>query len=167
MAKGKLMEKIQRLFNIDVREVSLVDRPAINEPFIEVKNKSGLKNNQEEKVMDEKQVKEAIQTALAPLADSVKTVETRLEAQEKALTESAESVKSLIETSKEEGSKTVTEGLKALQEKLDEVVGDTVKRFERVEKIVAKPSSQKIAGQEGDEDGKKSQTKWPSLSGVR
>ena len=167
MKKLDLMKKIQRLFNIDVREVSLVDRPAINESFTEIKRKDGIGNKQEEKVMDEKQISEAIKLALAPLADTLKSVETRLEAQGTNIEETKKLTDELVAKS-EEGAKASVETLKGISDRLEEVVNDTVKRFERIEELVTKAKTQKIAGQ-GDGDGadKKSKQKWPSLSGVR
>lgn len=162
MKKGNLMEKIQRLFNIDVREVSLVDRPAINESFIEVKRKADLKNSKEEKVMDEKKIEEIIQKALAPLADGLKAVETRLETQGSAIEESKKKMDEMVSKS-DEGTKSSTDSLKKLSDKVEEVIGDTVKRFERIEGLVTKASSQKIAGQD-DGDKTKAEVKWPSLS---
>lgn len=162
--KEKIMQKIQRLLNIDVREVSLVDHPAINEPFIEVKRKDGQDEKQEEKVMDEKKMNEVIQLALAPLADGIKAIELRLEAQEKATAEAGEKVKELVSKS-EEGSKSANDSVKQLAERLDVVVEDSIKRFDRIEGLVTKASSQKIAGQ--DEDGKKKVSVWPSLTGSK
>lgn len=156
-------KRLQRLFNIDVREVSLVDKPAIDEPFTEVKRKDGQGTKQEEKVMDEKQVKEAIQSALAPLADGIKSIETRLEAQEKAAEESVKKMEELIAKG-EEGSKSQSESVDGLKKELEQVVEDSIKRFERIEGLVTKASSQKIAGQE-DGEGEKNKSKWPSLTG--
>lgn len=156
-------KRLQRLFNIDVREVSLVDKPAIDEPFTEVKRKDGQGTKQEEKVMDEKQVKEAIQSALAPLADGIKSIETRLEAQEKAVEESGKKMDELIAKG-DEGSKSVSESVEGIKKELNQVVEDSIKRFERIEGLVTKASSQKIAGQE-DGEGEKGKTKWPSLTG--
>ena len=167
MKKNNLMEKIQRLFNIDVREVSLVDKTAINEPFTEIKRNNGIGNQQEETVMDEKQVKEAITVALAPLADNLKSVEQRLEAQGKSIDDSKKSADELVSKS-EENAKSNVETLKGINEQLEVIAGDTVKRFERIEGLVTKASSQKIAGQgngEGDPEGK-NKPKWPSLTRV-
>lgn len=162
MSNETWKKRLQRLFNIDVREVSLVDKPAIDEPFTEVKRKDGQGTKQEEKVMDEEQVKEAIQSALAPLADGIKAIETRLEAQEKAVEESGKKMDELIAKG-DEGSKSASESVEGMKKELEQVVEDSIKRFERIEGLVTKASSQKIAGQ-GDGEGK-SQVKWPSLVG--
>ncbi|KKN21065.1 hypothetical protein LCGC14_0929250 [marine sediment metagenome] len=167
MKKGKFIKAIQRLFDIDVREVSLVDRPAINESFTEIKRKDGFGNTQEEKVMEEKQIMEAIKLALAPLADTLKGVETRLEAQGTAIEAANKKTDELVAKSVE-GAKASDEILKGINGKLEEVAGDTIKRFERIEELVTKAKTQKIAGQ-GDDDkdkDKKNKPKWPSLSGV-
>ena len=166
MKKGKLMEKIARLLNIDVREVSLVDRPAINEPFTEVKRKDGNGNTQEEKVMDEKKIVEIIQKTLAPLADGLKAIETGLEAQSKSAEEAGKKVDGLVVES-QKGTKTSEESLEAIKVQLKEIVEDTVKRFDRIEGLVTKASSQKIAGQGDGEEGEKDKAKWPSLSSVK
>lgn len=167
MKKSNLVKGIQKLFNIDVREVSLVDRPAINEPFTEIKRKDGLGNKQEEIVMDEKQVKEAIatsiQAALAPLADTVKGIETRLEAQSTSIEEASKKTDELVSKS-EEGAKSAVETLESIKKQVSEIEDETVKRFERIEGLVTKAKTQKIAGQDGDGDDKKSALKWPSLA---
>lgn len=160
----KLMEKIQRLFNIDVREVSLVDKPAINEPFTEVKRKDDKGNKQEEKVMEKKEVEEMLKVALAPLADQLKAVADGLETQGKAIEEHGKKVEEIVSKS-EEGAKSSVDSLKEVNAKLEEVAEDTVKRFERIEEVVTKASTQKIAGQ--DDDKEKGTKKWPSFSGAK
>lgn len=160
------MQKIQRLFNIDVREVSLVDKPAINESFTEVKRKDGLGNKKGEKVMDEKQVKDIIQSAITPLVDGLKAVEEKLGAYEKSVEETGKRLDELV-SKQEEGAKSAIDSVKEFKEQLETVVEDSIKRFERIESVLSGAKTQKIAGQDGDGDGKKTQVKWPSLAGAR
>lgn len=150
-------KSIQRLFNIETREVSLVDHPAIDEPFIEVKSAAGRENAKEEEAMEEKKVADMIQAALAPLAETLNGINAKLEGTEKAV---ADSVKAQT-TNVEQLTAVVTE----VKGKVEQIVDEAGKRFEKIETFVATPRSQKING-DGAE-GKKGEEKpalWPSLS---
>jgi DNA-directed RNA polymerase subunit L len=158
--KLKGNKTIQRLFNIETREVSLVDHPAINEPFIEVKNQGGGQDTnviQKEANMDEKKVKDMIAEYLSPIAKALDGIKAKFEEIEKV---TAESTKSKKET--EDGIQKTLEDFKKIQ---DQIIEETGKRFDDLEEFVSTPRSQKISGN-GSGDGEKKKPLWPTIVGL-
>lgn len=158
--KIKGNKAIQRLFNIETREVSLVDHPAIDEPFIEVKSAKGRENDKEEEAMDKKEVEAMLQAALAPLAEGIKALQAKLEGQEKSVGEQ-------LKANTEAFEKSISAIKSEISDKHKELVEEAGKRFEKIENFVTAPRSQKINGDgaEGTEGSKgASQLRWPSLA---
>lgn len=158
-------EKIHRLKDIDTREVSLVDHPAIDEPFIEIKSKDGnVEKEPKEEAMDKKDVEAMISTALAPLAEGIQTLTKGLEAINKSVNEGKADLGKIAELH------TAVTALKTdFEDFTKESVEVTTKVATRVNEIVDKinaPRSEKIAGGEGSEQGNKGAAKWPSLAKI-
>ena len=160
--KIKGSKTIQRLFNIETREVSLVDHPAIDEPFIEVKSAKtqstkDRENDKEEEAMEEKKVADMIQAALAPLAETLNGIKAKLEGTEKSVADSINVQNANVEK--------LTTSVNEVSGKVTQIIDEAGKRFEKIETFVASPRSQKINGEgtEGDKS-KLPQPLWPSLS---
>lgn len=158
---GRLTKAIAHLFNIDTREVSLVDHPAIDEPFVEVKSA----NKQEEDAMDKKAIEELIAAAIAPLADGVKALKAALEEQGTKFAE----IGKLAEGSKAAGESLAqlveeVKGLKAAHETLVKEADDRMAEIEEVLNKFTAPKSAKSSSQATTEDGK-AKPQWPSFAG--
>jgi hypothetical protein len=159
--RTKVKSAINRLFNIDVREVSLVDNPAIDEPFTEVKKATGTEENKEDETME----KEELQKALQPLMDNMAGLSKRLDEMEKASGEKFEAIRKEVA---ESGTKTA-ESLKVLEAKVEETIVEAEKHFDAIDGVVFKAQgSQKIKGQEEGDKSVENKTakKWPSLSRI-
>lgn len=151
-------EKMQRLKDIEVREVSLVDHPATGELFTEVKRNSDLAKKQEEQ-MDEQKMKEAIAAAIAPLTKGVEDITAALAAQGQKVADLESKLTG--EKSIAADLAAVSADVKSLKEGHKELIDEAGKRFDAIETFVTKPRSQKIEGQATD-DGKAT-SKWPSF----
>ena len=165
---------IQRLSNINTREVSLVDNPAIDEPFFEVKNRFGLKYPSKEGTqMDKEQIKAFFQEALKPVTEMVEKLTKRLDEAEGKLEKSAgatipeETTKSINDI--KEGFETLKKQNEELVKKLDEAVkdmntlaDDTEAGFNFFKEKLGVKGSQKIKGQEKEGEEPK-ESKWPSF----
>jgi len=158
-------EKIHRLKDIDTREVSLVDHPAIDETFIEVKSKDGIiEKAPKEEAMEKKDVQAMIDAALTPLAEGIATLTKGLEGLTKSVNEGKADIGKIAEMH------TAVTALKTdFEEFTKESVEVTTKVATRVNEIVDKinaPRSSKIAGGEGTEANGEKATRWPSLRGI-